>query len=140
MINGQFIKLGPRHAGKIATVVIEDTHYRVLRGEDELAVRPCKNLGPITGLYVKGMGTQMLRQELRRRSRALSPLVRVRAGHHGADPDRGCGRTGRVAAAHHQLPGWTVKPDRGLAADRPSTAALAAFARRRGSPASTVRG
>jgi hypothetical protein len=27
MINGQFIKLGPRHAGKIVTVVIEDTYW-----------------------------------------------------------------------------------------------------------------
>ncbi|MCD9875773.1 hypothetical protein LJ657_19325 [Streptomyces sp. NR30] len=62
MINGQFIKLGPRHAGKIVTVVIEDTHYRILHGEDELAVRPRKNLGPITRLYVKGMGTQKDRQ------------------------------------------------------------------------------
>ncbi|MET7913561.1 hypothetical protein ABZS98_36015 [Streptomyces avermitilis] len=62
MINGQFIKLGPRHAGKIVTVVIEDTHYRILHGEDELAVRPRKNLEPITRLYVKGMGTQKDRQ------------------------------------------------------------------------------
>ncbi|MFD3843930.1 hypothetical protein ACFWWC_48370 [Streptomyces sp. NPDC058642] len=62
MINGQFIKLGPRHAGKIVTVVIEDTHYRILHGEDELAVRPRKNLGPITRLYVKAMGTQKDRQ------------------------------------------------------------------------------
>ena len=62
MINGQFVKLGPRHAGKIVTIVIEDTHYRILHGEDELAVRPRKNLGPITRLYVKGMGTQENRQ------------------------------------------------------------------------------
>ncbi|MFB7600748.1 helix-turn-helix domain-containing protein [Streptomyces sp. NPDC056160] len=55
-INGQFIKLGPRHAGKIVTVVIEDTHYPVLHGEDELAVRPRKSRGPIIRL-VKGMGT-----------------------------------------------------------------------------------
>lgn len=61
-INGQFIKLGPRHAGKIVTVVIEDTHFRILHGEDELAVRLRKNPGPITRLYVKGMGTQRGRQ------------------------------------------------------------------------------
>lgn len=30
MINGQIIKFGPRNAGKIVTVVIEDTHYRIL--------------------------------------------------------------------------------------------------------------
>ncbi|MGG8820441.1 helix-turn-helix domain-containing protein [Streptomyces lividans] len=58
MINGQSIKLGPRHAGKLVTVVIEDTHYQSLHGEDELAVRPRKNREPITRLYVKGMGTQ----------------------------------------------------------------------------------
>ncbi|MEU3462946.1 hypothetical protein ABZ721_23745 [Streptomyces sp. NPDC006733] len=63
MINGQFIKLGPRHAGKIVTVVIEDTHFRIFHGEDELAVRPRKNTDPITRLYVKGMGTQSARQE-----------------------------------------------------------------------------
>ncbi|MFD8079109.1 hypothetical protein ACFV3E_41475 [Streptomyces sp. NPDC059718] len=62
MINGQFIKLDPRHAGKIVTVVIEDTHYRILHGEDELAVRPRKDPGPITRLYVKGMGAQDDRQ------------------------------------------------------------------------------
>lgn len=60
--DGQFIKLGPRHAGKIVTVVIEDTHFRILHGEDELAVRPRKNPGPITRLYVKGTGTQRDRQ------------------------------------------------------------------------------
>ncbi|MFK4106982.1 hypothetical protein ACI2L1_44505 [Streptomyces sp. NPDC019531] len=46
MINGQFIKLGQDHAGKIVTVVVEDTLYRILRGEDELAVRPSKNTRP----------------------------------------------------------------------------------------------
>jgi hypothetical protein len=50
------------HAGKVITVVIEDTYYRVLHGEDELAVRPRKNLGPITRLYVKVMGNQKDRQ------------------------------------------------------------------------------
>ncbi|MFJ5035211.1 hypothetical protein ACIQB5_45965 [Streptomyces sp. NPDC088560] len=58
MINGQFIELGPRHAGKIVTVVIEDTHHRILHGEAELAVRPRTGLGPITRLYVKVTGTE----------------------------------------------------------------------------------
>jgi hypothetical protein len=62
MVAGQFIKLGPRHAGKIVTVVIEDTHFRIFHGEDELAVRPRKNPGPITRLYVKGMNTEAERQ------------------------------------------------------------------------------
>jgi hypothetical protein len=46
VINGQFIKLGRGHAGKIVTVVIKDTAYRILREEDELAVRPSKNPRP----------------------------------------------------------------------------------------------
>lgn len=62
MVAEQFIKLGPRHAGKIVTVVIEDTRFRIFHGEDELAVRPRKNPGPITRLYVKGMGTRKDRQ------------------------------------------------------------------------------
>ncbi|MEU0788224.1 leucine zipper domain-containing protein [Streptomyces sp. NPDC006173] len=51
----------PRSASCV-TVVIEDTHYRILHGEDELAVRPRKNLEPITRLYVKGMGARKGRQ------------------------------------------------------------------------------
>ncbi|CAM3801297.1 hypothetical protein [Nocardiopsis rhodophaea] len=39
-VANQCIKLGPRHAGKLVTVVIEDIHLRVLHGEDEIAVRP----------------------------------------------------------------------------------------------------
>jgi transposase InsO family protein len=58
MVNGQFIKLGPRHAGKLVTVVIEDTHYLVLHGEEELAIRPRRDTTPITRLYVRGKGTQ----------------------------------------------------------------------------------
>ncbi|MDP4512145.1 IS481 family transposase [Nonomuraea turcica] len=58
MVNKQFIKLGPRHAGKLVTVVIEDTHYRVLHGEEELAIRPRRDTTPVTRLYVRGKGTQ----------------------------------------------------------------------------------
>ncbi|MGP4088136.1 MULTISPECIES: hypothetical protein [Streptomyces] len=62
MINGPFIKRSPPHAGKIVTIAIGDTHYPILHGEDELAVRPRKNTDPITNLYVKGTGTQKDRQ------------------------------------------------------------------------------
>lgn len=58
MVNKQPIKLGPRHAGKLVTVVIEDTHFRILHGEEELAVKPRRDTGPITRLYVRGTGTQ----------------------------------------------------------------------------------
>ncbi|MGH9209053.1 MAG: hypothetical protein ACRD2C_00040 [Acidimicrobiales bacterium] len=58
MVANQPIKLGPRHAGKLVTVVIEDTHFRILHGDEELAVKPRRNPGPITRLYVRGKGTQ----------------------------------------------------------------------------------
>lgn len=56
MVAGQNIKLGPRHRGKIVTVVIEDTHLRILHGEEEIAVRPRRNLKPITRFHVTGAG------------------------------------------------------------------------------------
>lgn len=58
MVNNQFIKLGTRHAGKTVTVIIEDTHYRVLHGEEEIAVRARKNTGPITRLHINGKDTK----------------------------------------------------------------------------------
>ncbi|GAA2907431.1 IS481 family transposase [Streptosporangium fragile] len=58
MIARQAIKLGPRHAGKLVTVVIEDTHFRILHGEEEIAIKPRKDLTPITRLYVRGKDTQ----------------------------------------------------------------------------------
>ncbi|MDS1272289.1 hypothetical protein RIF23_18525 [Lipingzhangella sp. LS1_29] len=61
-VANQYIKLGPRHRGTLVTVVVEDTHLRVLHGEEEIAVRPRKNPTPVTRLYVKGMGTQEKRQ------------------------------------------------------------------------------
>jgi transposase InsO family protein len=56
MVAGQNIKLGPRHRGKIVTVVIEDTHLRIQHGEEEIAVRPRRNLKPITRFHVTGAG------------------------------------------------------------------------------------
>ena len=58
MVNNQPIKLGPRHAGKLVTVIIEDTCYRILHGEEELAIKPRRDTTPITRLYVRGKGTQ----------------------------------------------------------------------------------
>jgi hypothetical protein len=57
MVARQSIKLGPRHAGKLVTVVIEDTHFRILHGEDLLAIKPRQDLTPITRLYVRGKDT-----------------------------------------------------------------------------------
>jgi hypothetical protein len=56
LVAGQRIKLGPRHRGKLVTVIIEDTHLRVLHGEEEIAVRPRRNLKPTTRLHVTGKG------------------------------------------------------------------------------------
>jgi transposase InsO family protein len=56
MVAGQNIKLGQRHRGKLVTVVIEDTHLRILDGEEEIAVRPRRNLKPITRFYITGAG------------------------------------------------------------------------------------
>lgn len=56
MVAGQNIKLGPRHHGKIVTVIIEDTHLRVLHGEEENAVRPRRSTKPITRFHVTGAG------------------------------------------------------------------------------------
>ena len=58
MVAGQGIKLGPRHRGKLVTVVIEDTHLRILHGEEEIAVRPRKSLKPITRFHVTGAGAR----------------------------------------------------------------------------------
>ncbi|MBY8862050.1 IS481 family transposase [Nocardia sp. CA2R105] len=58
MVAGQGIKLGPRRRGKIVTVVIEDTHLRILHGEEEIAVRPRKNTKPITRFHVTGAGAK----------------------------------------------------------------------------------
>jgi hypothetical protein len=42
-------------AGKLVTVIIEDTCYRILHGEEELAVKPRKDTSPVTQLYLRGM-------------------------------------------------------------------------------------
>jgi hypothetical protein len=57
MVAKQSIKLSPRHAGKLVTVVIEDTHFRILHGEELLAIKPRKDPTPITRLYVRGKDT-----------------------------------------------------------------------------------
>ena len=53
-IAGQTIRLGLRHCGKIVTVVVEDTHPRILYGEEQIAVRPRRSTKPITRFYVTG--------------------------------------------------------------------------------------
>ena len=59
MVARQPIKLGQRHAGKQVTVVIEDTHLRILHGEEEIAVRPRRDQTPITRLHTTGKGVKL---------------------------------------------------------------------------------
>ena len=59
MVAKQSIKLGPRHAGKLVTVIVEDTHLRVIHGEEEIAVRPRRSLAPITRFHVTGAGAKV---------------------------------------------------------------------------------
>ncbi len=40
MVARQRLRVGASHAGKIVTVVVEDTHFRVLHGEQELSLHP----------------------------------------------------------------------------------------------------
>jgi hypothetical protein len=58
VVNKQPMKLGPRHAGKLVTVIIEDTCYRILHAEEELAVTPRKDTSPIARLYLRAIKTQ----------------------------------------------------------------------------------
>jgi transposase InsO family protein len=58
LVAKQYIKLGKRHAGKLVTVVVEDTHLRVLHDGEEIAVRPRRDLTPITRLYTAGEGVK----------------------------------------------------------------------------------
>jgi len=59
MVAKQSIKLGLRHAGKLVTVIVEDTHLRVIHGEEEIAVRPRRSLTPITRFHVTGAGAKL---------------------------------------------------------------------------------
>jgi hypothetical protein len=52
MVSNQRLKLGKRNVGKLVTVVIEDTCFRVLHGEEELAVRARNNTDPLTRVRV----------------------------------------------------------------------------------------
>ncbi len=52
MVSSQRLKLGKRNAGKLVTVIIEDTCFRVLHGEEELAVRARSNTDPLTRIRV----------------------------------------------------------------------------------------
>lgn len=46
MVTRQKIRVGSAHAGKLITVVIEDTHLRVLHNGEELSLHPRANNQP----------------------------------------------------------------------------------------------
>jgi hypothetical protein len=48
MVARQRLRVGTSHAGKIVTIIAEDTHFRILDGEQELAIHPRKTNQPIT--------------------------------------------------------------------------------------------
>lgn len=54
---GQRIKLDPRHRG-ILVILVEDTHLRIPHGDEEIAVRPRRDLTSITRLHVTGGGVK----------------------------------------------------------------------------------
>jgi hypothetical protein len=58
MVAKQSMRIGSRYKGQIVTVVIEDTHYRIMLGDEEIAVRPRRNLQPITHFRVTGAGVK----------------------------------------------------------------------------------
>ncbi|MFF3160106.1 IS481 family transposase, partial [Streptomyces sp. NPDC057910] len=49
MVSGHRLRVGRQYAGKTVTIVIEDTVFRVLDGDTELATHPRKNDKPVHG-------------------------------------------------------------------------------------------
>jgi hypothetical protein len=48
MVAGQYMRIGAVHSGKVVTVVVEDTHLRIVHDGEELAVHPRTNDKPVT--------------------------------------------------------------------------------------------
>ncbi len=46
MVTRQRLKLGKKNAGKLVTVIIGDTHFRILHEGEEIAVKERRNSGP----------------------------------------------------------------------------------------------
>ncbi|PKV79664.1 transposase InsO family protein [Nocardia fluminea] len=57
-IAGEGVQVGRGHSGKIVTVVVEDTFFRILHGDEEIAVAPRRSLAPITRFHVTGGGAR----------------------------------------------------------------------------------
>jgi hypothetical protein len=52
MVACQRLRVGRVHAGKTVTILIEDTHFRVLDGDEELPTHPRLPGKPVTHLKV----------------------------------------------------------------------------------------
>jgi hypothetical protein len=52
MVARQRLRVGRVHAGKTVTIPIEDTHFRVLDGDEELSTHPRQTHKPATHLKV----------------------------------------------------------------------------------------
>jgi hypothetical protein len=48
MVTRQSLRIGRAHAGKLVTIVVEDTHFRVLRDGEELSLHPRTTNQPVT--------------------------------------------------------------------------------------------
>lgn len=48
MVARQRLRVGTSHAGKTVTIIAEDTHLRIMDGEEELAVHPRAANRPVT--------------------------------------------------------------------------------------------
>ena len=49
MVTRQRLRVGPTYAGKIVTVYVEDTHFRVTSEGTEISLHPAKTNGPSPG-------------------------------------------------------------------------------------------
>lgn len=52
MVTSQRLKVGKKNVGKLVTVIIEDSHFRILHEDEEIAVKERRNSGPIGRIRV----------------------------------------------------------------------------------------
>ena len=95
MVARQRLRVGRAHAGKTVTVIAEDTHFRILDGDHELALHPRTTSHPVTRFKAhatprgKGSCQRCPEHELSRKSRDLTPTPGGDGDQVAAD-DGGC--------------------------------------------------
>jgi hypothetical protein len=57
MVTRQRVRVGRTHAGKLVTVLVEDTHLRVLHNGEELSLHPRLDNRPVTRFRAYQTGT-----------------------------------------------------------------------------------